>query len=76
MSGNLYLDIKKIYEILNNWFKTPKPRWEVRRMIANTGENENGGIEQQLTTGNDYYEVDEYINEIFEYNFHDVQFKD
>ena len=76
MSGNLYLEIKKIYKILDNWFKTPKPRWEVRWMIANAGENENGGIEQQLKTGNDYHEVDEYRNEIFEYNVHDVQFKD
>ena len=39
MSGNLYLEIKKIYEILDNWFKTAKPRWEVRWMIANAGEN-------------------------------------
>ena len=46
MSGNLFFEIKKISEILDNWFKTPKPRWEVRRMIANAGENENGGIEQ------------------------------
>jgi len=44
MSGNLYLEIKKIYEILDNWFKTAKPIWEVRWMIANTGENENGEI--------------------------------
>ena len=27
-------------------------------MIANAGENEQGEIEQWLTTGNDYYDVD------------------
>ena len=45
-------------------------------MIANAGENEQGEIEQWLTTGNDYYDVDAEGNEIFQYNIHDVQFKD
>ena len=45
-------------------------------MIANAGENEQGEIEQWLTTGNDYYDVDAEGNEIFKYNVHDVQFKD
>ena len=45
-------------------------------MIANKGENEIGDMEQWLTTGNDYYDVDNNGNEIFEYNVHDVQFKD
>ena len=63
-------------EILDNWFKTAKPRWEVKWMIANKGENEIGDMEQWLTTGNDYYDVDNNGNEIFEYNVHDVQFKD
>jgi len=62
-------------EILNNWFKSASPRWEVRWMIANAGENVNGELEQWLTTGNDYYDVDADGNEIFEYNVHDVQFK-
>ena len=44
-------------------------------MIANAGENVNGELEQWLTTGNDYYDVDADGNEIFEYNVHDVQFK-
>ena len=45
-------------------------------MIANSVKNEDGEIEQWLTTGNDYYDVDADGNEIFEYNVHDVQFKD
>ena len=52
------------------------PRWEVKWMIANAGENEQGEIEQWLTTGNDYYDVDAEGNEIFQYNVHDVQFKE
>lgn len=62
-------------EILDNWFKNSSPRWKVRWMIANAGENENGEVEQWLTTGNDYYDVDAEGNDIFEYNIHDVQFK-
>lgn len=63
-------------EILRNWFESSSPRWEVKWMIANAGENEQGEIEQWLTTGNDYYDVDAEGNEIFQYNVHDVQFKD
>ena len=63
-------------EILDNWFKNASPRWEVRWMIANSTENEDGEIEEWLTTGNDFYNVDADGNNIFEYNVHDVQFKD
>ena len=45
-------------------------------MITNAGENEQGEIEKWLTTGNNYYDVDTYGNEIFHYNVHDVRFKD
>ena len=62
--------------ILDNWFKNESPRWEVRWMIANSTENEDGEIEEWLTTGNDFYNVDADGNNIFEYNVHDVQFKD
>ena len=62
--------------ILDDWFKNASPRWEVRWMIANSAENENGEIEQWLTTGNDFYDVDADGNDVFEYNVHDVQFKD
>tara|TARA_Y100000996_G_C22532681_1_gene647128 strand:+ start:127 stop:672 length:546 start_codon:yes stop_codon:yes gene_type:complete len=63
-------------EILDNWFKTASPKWEIKWMIANAAENEEGVIVQWLTTGNDYTDVDENGNEIFEHNVHDVQFVD
>ena len=62
-------------EILDNWFKSASPRWEVRWMIANSTKNEDGEIEEWLTTGNDFYNVDADGKNIFEYNVHDVQFK-
>ena len=36
-------------------------------MIANAAKNKEGIIEQWLTTGNEYTDVDENGNEIFEY---------
>jgi len=63
-------------EILDNWFKTASPKWEIKWMIANAAENEEGVIVQWLTTGNDYTDIDENGNEIFEHNVHDVQFVD
>ena len=61
-------------EALDDWFRSSDPKWEVKWMIANAAKNKDGVIEQWLTTGNDYTDVDESGNEIFEYNVHDVQF--
>ena len=61
-------------EALDDWFRSSDPKWEVKWMIANAAKNKDGVIEQWLTTGNDYTDVDESRNEIFEYNVHDVQF--
>ena len=63
-------------EILDNWFKTASPKWEIKWMIANAAENEEGVMVQWLTTGNDYTDIDENGNEIFEHNVHDIQFVD
>jgi len=63
-------------EALDNWFKTASPKWEVKWMIANAAKNNEGVIEQWLTTGNDYSDVDENGNEIFEHNVHDIMFVD
>ena len=63
-------------EILDNWFKTANPKWEIKWMIANAAENEDGVVVQWLTTGNDYTDTDENGNEIFEHNVHDIQFVD
>ena len=62
-------------EILDNWFKTANPKWEVKWMIANAAKNKDGEIEQWLTTGNDYTDIDSDGNEVFEYNVHDVLFE-
>ena len=51
-------------EILDNWFKTANPKWEIKWMIANAAENEDGVVVQWLTTGNDYTDTDENGNEI------------
>ena len=63
-------------EILDNWFKTASPKWEIKWMIANAAVNEEGVMVQWLTTGNDYTDIDENGNEIFEHNVHDIQFVD
>tara|TARA_A200000113_G_C8740931_1_gene314753 strand:- start:41 stop:610 length:570 start_codon:yes stop_codon:yes gene_type:complete len=63
-------------EILDNWFKTSSPKWEVKWMIANAAKNKDGVIEQWLTTGNDYTDVDADGNPIFEHNVHDILFVD
>lgn len=63
-------------ETLDNWFKTASPKWEVKWMIANAAKNKDGVIEQWLTTGNDYTDVDPDGNPIFEYNVHDILFVD
>ncbi len=45
-------------------------------MIANSAEDNEGQMTQWLTTGNDYFDVDESGNEIFEHNVHDIKFVD
>jgi hypothetical protein len=74
--GYVVKGTKAQIEALDNWFQSTDPKWEVKWMIANAAKNKNGVIEQWLTTGNDYTDVDENGNEIFEYNVHDVQFID
>ena len=44
-------------------------------MIANAAKNKEGIIKQWLTTGNEYTDVDENGDEIFEHNVHDILFK-
>jgi hypothetical protein len=63
-------------ETLDNWFKTASPKWQVKWMIANAAKNKDGVIEQWLTTGNDYTDVDSDGSPIFEYNIHDILFVD
>ncbi len=72
--GSVVIGNSNHIEILDNWFKTASPKWEVKWMIANAAKNKEGVIEQWLTTGNDYTDVDDEGNPIFEHNVHDVLF--
>ena len=72
--GSIIKGNKAHIEILDSWFKSSNPKWQVKWMIANAAKNKDGIIEQWLTTGNDYTDVDESGGEIFEHNVHDVQF--
>lgn len=72
--GSVVIGNSNHIEILDNWFKTASPKWEVKWMIANAAKNKEGVIEQWLTTGNDYTDVDAEGNPIFEHNVHDVLF--
>ena len=74
--GSVVKGNKAHIEILDNWFKSANPKWEVKWMIANAAKNNEGVTEQWLTTGNDYSDVDENGNEIFEHNVHDIMFVD
>ena len=60
---------------LDEWFKSDaNPKWTVKWMIANKGENEEGVMEEWLTTGNDIKFVDEAGNEVTEHHIHDIKF--
>ena len=61
-------------EILDNWFKTSNPNWKVKWMIANGVVNNDGEIEQYLTTANDFSDIDSNGTEIKEHNIHDILF--
>jgi len=63
-------------EILDNWFKNADPKWEVKWMIANKGEDDEGVMQEFLTTGNDITFIDEEGNEVVENHIHDVMFND
>ncbi len=43
-------------------------------MIANAAKNEEGIMEQWLTTGSNYSDTDENGEDIFEHNIHDIKF--
>ena len=73
--GSVIKGSKAHIEILDNWFKNASPKWEVKWMIANAVKNKDGVLEQWLTTGNEYFDVDENDNEVFEYNVHDILFE-
>lgn len=63
-------------ELLKTWFKTSNPKWEVSWMITNNSKNEEGVMDQWLTTGNNLTDTDEEGNETVQHQIHDIQFVD
>ena len=63
-------------ELLKTWFKTSNPKWEVSWMITNNSKNEEGVMDQWLTTGNNLTDTDEEGNETVQHQVHDIQFVD
>ncbi len=60
---------------LDDWFKSSQnPRWVVRWMIASVTKNDDGVMEDWLTTGNDFMFIDELGEEVTQHHVHDVQF--
>ena len=73
--GSVVMGNEAHIEVLENWFKNANPKWKVKWMIANAAKNKDGVIEQWLTTGNEYTDIDENGDEIFEHNVHDILFE-
>ena len=64
--GSVVKGNKAHIEVLDAWFQSANPKWKVKWMIANAVTNKDGVVEQWLTTGNDYTDVDENGNETME----------
>ena len=76
-NGNVIRGSEAHIEFLDEWFKSPaNPRWTVKWMIANKGEDDEGVMQEFLTTGNDITFIDEEGNEVVENHIHDVMFND
>ena len=76
-NGNVIRGNEAHIEFLDEWFRSPaNPRWTVKWMIANKGEDDEGVMQEFLTTGNDITFIDEEGNEVVENHIHDVMFKD
>ena len=64
-------------KFLDEWFNsTANPKWKVKWMIANKGEDDKGVMQEYLTTGNDITFIDEEGNEVVENHVHDIMFED
>ena len=75
--GNVIKGNEAHIEFLDEWFKSPaNPQWTVKWMIANKGEDDEGVMQEFLTTGNDITFIDEEGNEVVENHIHDVMFND
>ena len=59
-NGNVIRGNEAHIKFLDEWFKSPaNPRWTVKWMIANKGEDDEGVMQEFLTTGNDITFIDE-----------------
>ncbi len=75
--GNVIKGNEAHIKFLDEWFgSSAKPKWTVKWMIANKGEDDEGNMQEFLTTGNDITFNDEEGNEVVENHIHDVMFKD
>ena len=73
--GNVIRGNEAHIEFLNEWLSsTANPKWTVKWMIANKGEDDEGIMQEFLTTGNDITFIDEEGNEVVENHIHDVMF--
>ena len=64
-------------EWLADWFaSSDEPQWTIQWMIANSETNDDGEVEQWLTTRNDIAFNDADGNRVTEHHVHDVQFAD
>ena len=76
-NGNVIRGNEAHIEFLDEWFSSSaNPKWTVKWMIANKGEDVEGVMQEFLTTGNDITFTDEEGNEVVENHIHDIMFEE
>ena len=76
-NGNVIRGNEAHIEFLDEWFSSSaNPKWTVKWMIANKGEDVEGVVQEFLTTGNDITFTDEEGNEVVENHVHDIMFEE
>jgi len=76
-NGNVIRGNEAHIEFLDEWFSSSaNPKWTVKWMIANKGEDVEGIVQEFLTTGNDITFTDEEGNEVVENHVHDIMFEE
>ena len=76
-NGNVIRGNEAHIEFLDEWFSSSaNPKWTVKWMIANKGEDVEGVMQEFLTTGNDITFSDEEGNEVVENHIHDIMFEE
>ena len=76
-NGNVIRGNEAHIEFLDDWFgSSANPKWTVKWMIANKGEDVEGVMQEFLTTGNDITFIDEEGNEVVENHIHDIMFEE